>query len=815
VTTAHGTKSVIPDVPPAKRVVVIGGGVAGLTAAHELVERGYEVEVVEAKLDMQAALGATVPLLGGMARTSWARIPQPASQVPLTVRVPPTPVSPPGTPAGAGDSFEADGVQVVRLARDELPLSVVVPLTAPTFDPGGVVANLVALSGSLPRRLSLIAVIQNADAMDRTALIGSLGTTPKAKALKKWIQTALKGREFSLSVIQAQATDQESLQVSLEGDRVPGEHGFRFFPSFYAHMFDTMRRIPIPEASVATPIVPDRVLRADSSRSVFDNLVPATTLEMAYEPIAGQSRAFSAPRVPITSMETARRMMANMLERAGYRGEDLARVSTRYLEYLTSCPERRLAEYESVAWSDYMGLNSTNYSAYFAAQLSGSAQALVAMSAQTNDARTIGTVAMQLVLDQARKGPCTDGLLNGPTTIALFDPWQTYLESEGVKFTQGSLVGFEGVGMAVRPVFAQMDDSASPPVASLSYVDPADYYVVAIPMPDFRALFTAAGQPLDIPGATLLTKSELLQANDDCLTLEKPPSSAPAPGESGDDLRKYLEFPVNDVQAHPDGGPLRYMCGIQFFFGAGVNLTEGHSICVDSPWGVCFLSQMQYWQDRQRGDNGIRAVLSGTFTRFEVKADGATGSKTALECTPAELADRIWRQIVASWDTERLGLLPAPEYFYLDENLLYDGTTWTNNTPYLVNDLGTWTHRGALRFADGDYEYRVQLGHTVFAGTFMRTVTRLNTMEAANESGRRAANAILDHDENVVPRSRLWNMENAELPDLLPLREFDRRVFSRGGKHVLRSAVVEAALRATPWDLVRLALPTYPDVSGT
>ena len=26
--------------------------------------------------------------------------------------------------------------------------------------------------------------------------------------------------------------------------RVPGEHGFRFFPGFYKHVVDTMRRIP-------------------------------------------------------------------------------------------------------------------------------------------------------------------------------------------------------------------------------------------------------------------------------------------------------------------------------------------------------------------------------------------------------------------------------------------------------------------------------------------------------------------------------------------------------------------------------------------
>jgi len=48
-----------------RRVVVIGGGIAGLTAAHELAERGFEVEVIEAEPD---PYDSTKPLIGGMAQ---------------------------------------------------------------------------------------------------------------------------------------------------------------------------------------------------------------------------------------------------------------------------------------------------------------------------------------------------------------------------------------------------------------------------------------------------------------------------------------------------------------------------------------------------------------------------------------------------------------------------------------------------------------------------------------------------------------------------------------------------------------------------
>src|ERR1700757_4022329 len=41
--------------------------------------------------------------------------------------------------------------------------------------------------------------------------------------------------------------------------RLPGEHGFRFFPGFYKHVVDTMRRIP-----------------SFDGRKVADHLVPTT-----------------------------------------------------------------------------------------------------------------------------------------------------------------------------------------------------------------------------------------------------------------------------------------------------------------------------------------------------------------------------------------------------------------------------------------------------------------------------------------------------------------------------------------------------------
>src|SRR3954465_9883940 len=46
---------------------------------------------------------------------------------------------------------------------------------------------------------------------------------------------------------------------------LPAEHGFRFFPGFYRHVPDTMRRIPYP----------------GNAQGVLDNLVPASRILLA------------------------------------------------------------------------------------------------------------------------------------------------------------------------------------------------------------------------------------------------------------------------------------------------------------------------------------------------------------------------------------------------------------------------------------------------------------------------------------------------------------------------------------------------------
>src|SRR5215471_4637361 len=55
---------------PKKKVIILGGGVAGMSAAHELIERGFDVQVFEKK----------VQLPGGKARS--VNVPDPDAGAP-------------------------------------------------------------------------------------------------------------------------------------------------------------------------------------------------------------------------------------------------------------------------------------------------------------------------------------------------------------------------------------------------------------------------------------------------------------------------------------------------------------------------------------------------------------------------------------------------------------------------------------------------------------------------------------------------------------------------------------------------------------
>src|SRR6266853_1984672 len=156
---------------------------------------------------------------------------------------------------------------------------------------------------------------------------------------------------------------------------LPVEHGFRFFPGFYRHVIDTMRRTPYGVHG-----------------NVFDNLSIATRMLLAR---AGQTEIAWLARRPRT-LEDLRTFLLELFTPLGVPLDELNFFISRLLMGATSCAERRLGEYENIAWWDFIAAPrmSKVYQVYLG---QGLTRSLVAMRAEESSTRTVGVTQLQLL----------------------------------------------------------------------------------------------------------------------------------------------------------------------------------------------------------------------------------------------------------------------------------------------------------------------------------------------------------------------------------------------------------------------------------
>jgi uncharacterized protein with NAD-binding domain and iron-sulfur cluster len=196
---------------------------------------------------------------------------------------------------------------------------------------------------------------------------------------------------------------------------LPGEHGFRFFPGFYRHLPDTMRRIPY------------------EGRTVADNLVAASEVQIASKEGEELLAPVHLPR-NFDDLDKGFRFLFEYADRVRIAPQDTAYFVDRLLILLTSCEERRFEEYENQSWWEFSGADSRkseNYARYLA---DGLTRTLVAARAREMSARTGGYILLQLLFDMANPAGQADRVLNGPTSDVWIDPWLAQLRARGVEF---------------------------------------------------------------------------------------------------------------------------------------------------------------------------------------------------------------------------------------------------------------------------------------------------------------------------------------------------------------------------------------------
>ncbi len=249
-----------------------------------------------------------------------------------------------------------------------------------------------------------------------------------------------------------------------EGRRdLPGEHGFRFFPGFYKHVTDTMRRIPLTAGG-----------------SAFDNLTAATRILVAR---AGQVEITSLAGWP-QNLEDLRVFLVQLFTPLGIPADEVAFFVNRLMVLASSCRERRLAEYENLKWWDFIAAPrmSPIYQTYLG---EGLTRSLVAMRAQESSTRTVGYILLQLLYDLVCPDGVFDRLLNGPTNDVWLSPWIDHLQRQGVTFhTSVQVSAFDLEGGRIRAVHATVDGKPLEVTA--------DYYIAALPVEVMSSLLTPA-----------------------------------------------------------------------------------------------------------------------------------------------------------------------------------------------------------------------------------------------------------------------------------------------------------------------------------
>lgn len=499
---------------------------------------------------------------------------------------------------------------------------------------------------------------------------------------------------------------------------LPGEHGFRFFPSFYRHVTDTMKRIPY----------------GNNKRGVFDNLVPAPRSEITQY---GKRGMFSLTHFP-RSIGDLKFMIRSSMDYKdfGLTLSDLEFFADRFWEYLTSCEARRLDSLEKIGWWYYLDADhhSKGYRKFLA---TGMTRSLVAAKATVANTRVEGHVATMLMMGMSEPWVNTDRLLNGPTNDVWIGPWLDHLQNKlGVNYclnTSIDTIHYDEQKRRISRVTLRSQ------VDSSTFDDSADYYVLAVPVEQAALLFEQHRH------APLLKADPTLKG-------------------------------VIELRRH-----VAWMNGIQFYLKRNVRMVDGHMIHIDSNWSLTSISQAQFWtwdeeKWRSVGQGNVNGILSVDISNWE--SPGDLIKKKAKECTREEIKKEVLHELMKSVNVDGMEILREDDVvdFFLDadiqEDEIVDPETlvhYADAEPLYIDKPDAWHSRP---------DAYTRVPNLFLAGDYVRTNTMLATMEGANESARRAVNSILSASGSRAPLCKIWSMRD---PIMFALwRWHDKRRYERG-----------------------------------
>lgn len=547
---------------------------------------------------------------------------------------------------------------------------------------------------------------------------------------------------------------------------LPGEHGFRFFPGFYRHITDTMKRIPFTDAT-----------GRKNPNGVYDNLVevervgimrngkkPIVTIVSFPKSVADLKAAWGALHTPDIGLAD------------GEKGLFMSKVR----QLMTSCAARRDQEYEKMGWWEFME-GDGHSDAYRTLMVEGLTRTLVAANAKFASTKTGGNIFIQLLFNVANPNMKTDRVLNGPTNQVWLEPWEAYLKSRGVQFHKG---------LAVKRIIYRRQR----------------HQISGVRLHDWQA--AQAAQDAGIPAPKPLAYDRIVQGDYYLMAMpvEVTAPLLPKPMKQYVGSLQYIDTLAADVA---------WMNGIQFYLNEEIHLLKGHCIHIDSEWALTSISQLPFWagyQTTHRGDGRVKTILSVDISDWEQLSPDLPGLPAckAKDChTFDDIAGRVWAQLKRSMNvggavvlrddmleghyeegTKKSGNYASYHGYYLDHSLNLQAPpsrhdpaasvvgqqkrasslVIDNHEPLLVNTINSWAQRPDAALPG--------VPNLFLASDYVRTNTDLATMEGANEAARRAVNCLIEAAGVDAPLCRIWAFREPAI--LLPFKGYDARRYRRG-----------------------------------
>ncbi|WP_084532777.1 FAD-dependent oxidoreductase [Nocardia fusca] len=284
-------------------------------------------------------------------------------------------------------------------------------------------------------------------------------------------------RGFEVTVYERRALGGKARSMPVPGTGtegrpdLPGEHGFRFFPGFYQHIPDTMRRIPFE----------------GNANGVWDNLIGVPDARFARADADDIRAPLGFGRVDAASPEGMRESVASVISTTLKMppAEGLF-FANRLLVFNTSCDARRFGQWEHTSWSEFVGAHARSHE--FRTLVSRTLTSLlVAAKDELASVRTIGSMGEQFLGNPMQIGHDgdLDRVLDGPTNIAWIDPWVARLRELGVRFE----IGAEVRGLEVRD--RRITGARIVTGTGAAETVTADHFIVALPAERARDLWNA------------------------------------------------------------------------------------------------------------------------------------------------------------------------------------------------------------------------------------------------------------------------------------------------------------------------------------